>query len=220
VAAVFAGPAGVVVPEIEHGLAEVLDNIAAVEIDVFDEAVAFIAVKDDVLMLAWRPPAFHDDANGIRRADRRVRNVGRDKECFSFPDEMIDNPVAFPDPHLDVALQLVKIFFGIDQMKVVPRIRALDDHDEKVAAVVKITVADRWLEQLPVRFDPVVNVNRRQDFGRRSGADFFRRRKSGSCDARAYFGGPVTSTIPLLSTSLEFAVILNLSKDPVELRAV
>src|SRR5712692_9510147 len=47
------------------------------------------------------------------------------------------------------------------EMKIVPRIRTLDDHDEKVAPVIKITVAHRRLELFPVLFDPVLQVNRR-----------------------------------------------------------
>ena len=173
-AAVLAGAAFVVIPEIEHGLAEVIDDIGAIEIDVFRERPAVIAVKDDVLVFAGRPPAFDDDADGIGRADGRMRHVRGNKKRFSFADEMIDDPIAFPNADFDVALELVKIFLGIDEVKIVPRVRAFDDHDEKVAAVIKVTIADRRLKQVAVCFDPGVDVNGRQHFGRRAAADGWR----------------------------------------------
>src|ERR1044071_5931040 len=80
VAAVLAGAPGIVVPKVEHRLAEMLDDIAAIEIDIFDERAAFIAIEDHVLVLAGRSATFDDDPNGIRRTDRRVRHIRRDKE--------------------------------------------------------------------------------------------------------------------------------------------
>ena len=170
-AAVLAGAAFVVVPEIEHGLAEMVHDIGAVEIDVFDERAAVVAVKDDVLVFSGRAPTFHDDADGVGRTHRRVRDIWRNEKRFAFADEMIDDAIAFADPDFDVALELVKIFLGIDEMEIVPRVRAFDDHDEKIAAIVKITVADRRLERVPVRFDPGVDVDRRQHFRGRAGTD-------------------------------------------------
>jgi len=174
VSAVFAGAAFVVVPEIEHGLAEVIDDIGAIEIDVFHERAAVVAIKDDVLVFAGRPPPFHDDADGIRRADRRVRNIRRNEKRFSFANEMIDDSVGFADADFDVALELIKIFLGIDEVKIVPRVWAFDDHDEKVAAIVEVTIADRRFKQVAVRFDPGVDIYGRQHFGRRAAADGWR----------------------------------------------
>ena len=145
-AAVFAGAARVVVPEIEHGLAEVIDDIGAIEIDVFDEGAAIIAIKNDVLVLARRPAAFDDDADGIGRTHRRVRNVRWNEKRFPFAHEMIDNLVALADTHFDVAFELIKIFLGIDFVEIVPRVRAFDDHDKEVAPVVKIAIAHRRFE--------------------------------------------------------------------------
>jgi len=176
VSAVFAGAPGIVVPEIEHRLAEMLDDVAAIEIDVFHERAAVIAIKDDVFVFAGGAAPFHDDADGVWRTDRRVHDVRRNEERFSFPHEMIDDAVAFADPHFDVAFELVKIFFRIDLMKIVPGVRAFDDHDKKVAPVVKVAIADRRLKQLAVRFDPVVDVDRRQNLCGRAGADLFRGR--------------------------------------------
>ena len=170
-AAIFAGAAVVVVPEIEHGLAEMINDIAAIEIDVFHERAAVVAVENHMLMLAGRPTAFDNDADCIGRANGRVRNVWRNEKRFSFADEVIDDPVAFADPYFDVAFQLIKIFFGIDEVEIVPRVRPFDDHDEEVAAVVEVTIADRRLKQIAIRFDPVVDVDRRQHFRGRAAAD-------------------------------------------------
>jgi len=54
-------------------------------------------------------------------------------------------------------------------MKIVPRVRALDHHDEKVAPIVEIPVAHRWLEQMAILFDPVVQINWRLHHGRGAG---------------------------------------------------
>jgi hypothetical protein len=91
-----------------------------------------------------------------------VRNIRRNEECLAFAHDVIDDPLAFADAHFDVALELVKILFGIDEMEIVPRVGARDDHHEKIAPVIKITVADRRLEQVAVLFDPLVQINRRQ----------------------------------------------------------
>src|SRR5207302_7790778 len=107
-----------------------------------------------MLLLAGRPAALDDDTQRIGRPDRRVRNIRRNEKRFPLAHEMIDDPFAFTDAHFDVALELVEIFFGIDQVKIVPCVWAGDDHYEKIAAIVEITVADRRLEQMPVLFDP------------------------------------------------------------------
>jgi hypothetical protein len=47
-------------------------------------------------------------------------------------------------------------------VKIVPRVRPDDDHDEKVPAVVEVAIADRRLEEVPVFFDPLRQIDRRQ----------------------------------------------------------
>jgi hypothetical protein len=170
-AAVLAGAPGIVVPKVEHRLAEMLDDIAAIEIDVFDERATFIAIKDDVLMLVGGPAALDDDADGIRRTDWRMRHIRRDKERLTFADEVIDDLLPFPDSDFDVSLELIKIFFGIDQVKIVPRIRAFDDHDKEIAPVVEVTVADRRLKQVPVCFNPFREIDRGLHLCRCAGSD-------------------------------------------------
>ena len=170
-AAFFAGAALIVVPEIEHGLAEMIHDIGAIEIDVFHEGAAVFAVKDDVLVFAGWAAALDDDTDGVGRANRRVRDIGRNEKRFTLADEMIDDFVALADPDFDVAFELVKVFLRIDEVEIVPRVRTFDDHDKKVAAVVEITVADRRLKQVAVGLDPVVDVYRRQYLGRCAASD-------------------------------------------------
>src|SRR6266481_420079 len=154
-AAFLAGTTRVVVPEIEHGLAEMLDDVGAIKIDVFDQRPAVLTVKDHMFMFSRRTTPLDHDADGVRRTDRRMRNIRWNKEGFAFAHEMIDDAVAFPDAHFDVAFELVEILLRVDEMKIVPGIRALDHHHKKIAPVVKITVADRRFKSFPVLFDPL-----------------------------------------------------------------
>src|ERR1043166_1254389 len=102
-----------------------------------------------------RTASLYYDADCVGGAHRRMRDIRRDKECFPFSDKMIDDLVALPDPDFDVALELIKIFLRIDEVKIVPRVWTLDHHHEEVAAIVEIFIADRWLEVSPVLLDPV-----------------------------------------------------------------
>ena len=94
-----------------------------------------------------------------------MRNIRRNEKRFAFMHDVIDDPIAFANAHFDVAPKLIKIFLGIDQMKIVPRVRTLDNHHEKIAPVIKVTVAYRWLEKMAVLCDPVFEINRLLHYG-------------------------------------------------------
>ena len=159
--ALFASTACIVFPEVEHGFAEMFDNVGAVEIDVFDQRAAIVAIKDHMLVLArWTAP-LNDHADRLRRPDGRVWNIGRNEKSFTFAHQMIDNLVAFTDAHLNVPLQLVEILFRIDEVKIIPRVRPFDHHHEEIATVVEIAIAHRRLKFLAVFFDPILQINRR-----------------------------------------------------------
>jgi len=166
VAALFASPPLIVIPKIEHCLTEMLNDIGTIKIDVFDQRSAIVAVENDVFMLARRAATLHHYAERVRWAHWRVWNIWRDEECLPFPHKMIDDPVAFADAHFDIAFQLVEILFRINQMKIVSRVWPFNDHHEKVAPVVKILIAYRWLKFFPVLLDPVMQINRRLHGGR------------------------------------------------------
>jgi len=153
--ALLAGAPCIVVPKIAHRLTEVLNDVAAVEINVFHQRPAIVAVKDDMFVLTRRPPTLDYHSQRVRRPDRRVRDIRRNKERLPFTHEMIDDAIAFANAHLDVPLELVKILFRVDQMKIVPSVGAFDDHHEKVAPVIEILVAHGRLKLFPVLFDPV-----------------------------------------------------------------
>jgi len=158
-AAFLASATRIIAPEIEHRLAEMLDNIAAVEIDVFDQRAAIIAIKDDVLVLPGRAPPLHHNPNCIWWPDRRVRDFGRNKKSFPFAHEIIHDAIAFPDAHLDVAFELIKILFRVDEMKIVPRIRTFNHHHEEIAAIIQVAVAHRRLEFVAILLNPIHQVN-------------------------------------------------------------
>src|SRR4029077_14302304 len=107
-AALLAGTAHIVIPEIEHRLTEMLNNVCAVEMDVFHQCSAIVAVKNNVLFFSWRPAPSNPDPNSLRRPWRRVRHIRRDKECFAFSDNVVHDTVAFANAHLDVAFSLVE----------------------------------------------------------------------------------------------------------------
>src|SRR6059058_4178270 len=65
-AALLAGTTRIVIPEIEHRLTEMLDDVCAVEMDVFHQCSAVLAVKNNVLFFSRRTAPFHHDSNRIR----------------------------------------------------------------------------------------------------------------------------------------------------------
>ncbi|MEY2491140.1 MAG: hypothetical protein QOH24_91 [Verrucomicrobiota bacterium] len=154
--AVFARPTRVIIPEVDHGLAEMLYDISAIEVNVFHQRTAIVAIKNNMLLFSGRAPALDHYTKRVWRPLRGMRDIRWNKERFTLPNDMIDDPLAFTNAHPDVSLKLVEVLFRIDQMKIVSRIWAGDHHDEKVAAVVKIAVADRWLEKVAVLFNPVI----------------------------------------------------------------
>jgi hypothetical protein len=163
--ALLAGTPGVIVPEIEHGLAKVLNDISAIEIDVFDQGPAMIAVENDVFVFARGTAAFDNDADRVWWANGRVRDVRWNEKRLPLAHKVIDDPVLLSDTNFDVAFKLKKVFLRIDQVKVVSGVWPLDHHDEKVPAVVKVTVAHRGLEEMAVFLDPAFQIDGRLDGG-------------------------------------------------------
>ena len=67
-------------PEIEHRLAEVLDDVRAIEVDIFHQRSAIFAIEDDVFFFSrWSPPLDHH-ADRVRRPLGGMRNIWRNKE--------------------------------------------------------------------------------------------------------------------------------------------
>lgn len=89
-----------------------------------------------------------------------MNHIRRNEEGFALAHQMIDDVVAFPDADLDVTLQLIKKFFRIDLVKIVTRIRPLDYHNEKIAPIVQVTIADRRFEEIAVLLDPAEQIDR------------------------------------------------------------
>ena len=159
-AALLAGAPGVIVPEVEHRLAEVLDDVTAIEVNVFHQRLAVFAVENDMFRFARRTATLDHHAERVRWSHRSMRDIRRDEKRLPFPHQVIDDSVAFTDAHFNVALQLVKKLFRVNHMKIVPRIRPGDDHHEKIAPVIDIPIAHRRFEQMPVLVDPIHQIKR------------------------------------------------------------
>jgi len=179
-----------------------LDDVRAVKMDVFDQCSAIFAVENDVFFFSRRTAPLDNHTDRVRRPLRGMGNIWRDKEGFAFSDDMIDDAVAFANTHLDVALELVKVLLRIDEMKIVPRVWPLDDHHEKIPAIVEITIAHRRLKFVGVFFDPILQVNRRLHGGHGKERIWPRRkRQTGAlarhrdcCVLRGHLAGPTYET--------------------------
>jgi hypothetical protein len=154
--ALFAGTARVVIPEFEHRLAEVIDDVFAIEVDVFHHCSTIFAVEDDVFFFTRGPAPLYNNSNRIGRTLRRVRHIGRNEKRFTLTDNVIDDAVAFADAHLDVAFELIEVLFRINQVKIVPRVGAFDDHHKKISTVIEISVAYRRFEFVGVLVNPML----------------------------------------------------------------
>jgi hypothetical protein len=84
-------------------------------------------------------------------------------------------------------------------MKIISRVRPFDHHHEKIAAIVKITIAHRRLEEMAVLFDPICKIDRRLHGGRN--AQIGRRCGSGNSDDAAYLRPRTASTIAARTSS-------------------
>ena len=81
-----------------------LDDVCAVEVDIFNHCATILAVKNNVLFFSRWPAALDHDTNCIRRALGGMRHIRWDEKCFAFSDDVVHGAVAFADTHLDIAL--------------------------------------------------------------------------------------------------------------------
>src|SRR5580765_7361717 len=118
-----------------------------------------------MLVLARWPATLDYHSQSVRRTDRRVRNIRRNEERLPLTHEMVNNAVAFTNTHFDVPLELVKIFFRINQMKVVSGVWTLDHHHKKITPIIEVTIAYRRLELFTILLDPLLEIDRRLHWG-------------------------------------------------------
>ena len=109
-----------------------------------------------MFLLSRRAATLDHNSNRVGRPLWGMRDIRRNEKCFAFVHDVVHDPLAFANAHFDVALELVKILFRIDKMKIVPRVGPFDHHHEKVAPVIEITVAHWRFELFSVLFDPVL----------------------------------------------------------------
>jgi hypothetical protein len=88
-----------------------------------------------------------------------VGHIRRNEKRFPFVHHVVDYPIPFPNSDLNVAFQLVKVLLRIDQMEIVAGIRPFDDHDEKIATIVKVLIAHRRLEFVSILLNPALKMN-------------------------------------------------------------
>src|SRR5262249_35543325 len=67
-AALFASPARVIAPEFEHCLAEMVDNVFAIEVDVFNQRSTIFTVENHVLLFTRRTAPLQNQTNCDWRA--------------------------------------------------------------------------------------------------------------------------------------------------------
>ena len=80
-----------------------LDDICAIEVNVFHQRSAIFAVENHVFFFSRRPPPLHYYADRVWRPLGRVRDVWRNKERLALAHNVIHDAVALADTHLDVA---------------------------------------------------------------------------------------------------------------------
>src|SRR5215831_20001663 len=76
-AALFASPARVIAPEFEHCLAEMVDNVFAIEVDVLHQRSAVFAVENDMLFFTRQTAALYHQSDRVRGTLRRMRHIRR-----------------------------------------------------------------------------------------------------------------------------------------------
>lgn len=89
-----------------------------------------------------------------------MRDSRGQKEHFAFADRDLDRFSVFLDLDRYVTFKLVKKLFALVPVIVFSRIRAADDHYDKVIIIVNALVSDRRFEQMPVVIDPLLEIER------------------------------------------------------------
>jgi hypothetical protein len=162
-----AGPARIIAPEFEHCLAKMVDDVFAIEVDVFHQRSTIFTVENNVLLFTRRTSPLHNQANRLWRTLGRVRHIRRNEKRFALADNVINYAVAFADTHLDVAFELIEILFRINEVKIIPRVGAFYNHHKKIPAIVKVPVAYGRLKFVSIFFNPLLYVDRRLHSGHR-----------------------------------------------------
>jgi hypothetical protein len=165
--ALLAAPARIIAPEFEHCLAKMVDDVFAIEVDVFHQRSTIFAVEDDVFLFTRRPAPLYNQPNRVWWALGRVRHIRRNKERFALVDNVINDAIALADTHLNVAFELIEVLFRINEVKIIPRVGAFYDHHKKISAIVKVPVTYGRLKFVSILFNPLLYVNRRLHSGHR-----------------------------------------------------
>src|SRR5262245_15279779 len=98
-----------------------------------------------------------DQADGVGRPLRRMRNAGGQEEHLPLLDRDVAGLAALADAENDVAFELVEQLLGRVDVEIGPLVGPTDDHDHEVL-IQDHGVAHRRLQQLAVFVDPALQV--------------------------------------------------------------
>src|SRR5262245_59380324 len=153
------GPVGVHL--LQHRL-ELRAEVADVQRRLVQHRPALRAVPAEAIDVALGARALHHHADGVRPALRRVRHQRRQQEDVPLLHRDVARPPVLDHLHHDVALELVEQLLVRVDVVVVAAVRAADDHHLEVGVLEDEGVADRRAQQVPVRVDPGLEIERRQ----------------------------------------------------------
>lgn len=152
------------------GAVEPFENALELRGDVFELKVLFVELRVAVFAKPKEPVEFaltafalDDEADGVCTADRIVRNARRQKEHLALADRHFDRLAVLLNLHLYIAFKLVEKLFALVPMIVLARVRAADDHDDKIIVIVNTLIADGRFQQVPVLVYPLLEIERSAD---------------------------------------------------------
>jgi hypothetical protein len=123
-----------------------------------EQVIAALAVPEEPVSFVAASLAFDDQAHGIRETLGRVRHVRGQQQDFSCTNGYI-HPLPFLHRAQEhVALELMEELLTRVVVVVLARVGAAHDHDDELARVEDLLVADRWLQVGAMRLDPLLQA--------------------------------------------------------------
>src|SRR5260370_3663740 len=103
---------------------QLLDDIRQMERFAIELVAARVANPEEGILLCRKAAALDHQADGIRRALRRMRRVRGQEEDLALPDGNVDRLSGFQDPQVDVALDLIEELLAFVEVIVGARVGA------------------------------------------------------------------------------------------------
>src|SRR6185369_1483442 len=158
--ALLAAPYFFIAVESFEDWGKVLDDALQPQLRAMHEVVTVRAIPLEGIELTFRPRHLDHHSDRVSGTLGRVAHVLRKQEHLSFADRDLYRWLAgfFDYAQLDVALELIKEFFGRVVVKVASLVRTTDHGDHELAVFPHLGIADGWLELVAVLFDPALQV--------------------------------------------------------------